>query len=219
MVMDELGCARLAAMSEVTAEMIENGRSGDPNATTRRRKMNARLRHARLKLTTSSDDIVSHSPELMRLFAVSNKNAMPAMAFLAMTIGFSALMWVPVAAVLTWTGFVCIALAMLYGFSVLYLATPAAEIDVVGWRRKFVFGETVNGIAWAMMVLLLIAAMMAMVASAIPYAVAGGLLPVTIAIVYVLGPTTRLDTLTLSFLCVGALVYFCLLYTSPSPRD
>jgi len=216
-------------MSEVTAEMIENGRSGDPSLVTRRRKMNAGLRHARLKLTTSSDDVVSHSPELMRLFAVSNKNAMPAMAFLAITIGVSALMWVPIGAVLTWTAFVCIALAMLYGFSVLYLSTPPGEIDVVVWRRKFVFCEAVNGVAWAMMVLLLlksqdptartfvlvvlllIAAMMAMVASAIPYAVAGGLLPVTGAIVYVLGPTTRLDTMTLSFLCVGALFYFVVL--------
>ena len=216
-------------MSEVTAEMIENGRSGDPGATTRRRKMNARLRHARLKLTTSADDVASHSPELMRLFANSNKNAMPAMAFLAMTIGFTALMWVPVAAVLTWTAFVCMALALLYGYSVLYLGTPAIEIDIASWRRKFVVAEAVNGLAWAMMVLLLlksqdpgartfvlvvlllIAAMTAMVASAIPYAVAGGLLPVTIAIVYVLGPMTRLDTLTLSFLCVGALVYFVVL--------
>jgi two-component system, cell cycle sensor histidine kinase PleC len=61
------------------------------------------------------------------------------------------------------------------------------------------------------MVLLLVAAMMAMIASSIPYAVAGGLLPVTIAIVYVLGPTTRVDTLSLSFLCVGGLLYFVIL--------
>jgi two-component system cell cycle sensor histidine kinase PleC len=216
-------------MSEVTAEMIENGRSGDPAATTRRRKMNARMRHARLKLTTSSDDLSSHSPELMRLFANSNKNAMPAMAFLAITIGFTALMWVPPGAVMTWTAFVCMALAMLYGFSVLYLALPPIGINITHWRRKFIFAETINGLIWAMMVLLLlksqdpaartfvlvvlllIAAMTAMVASAIPYAVAGGLLPVTVAIVYVLGPTTRLDTLTLSLLCVGALCYFVVL--------
>ncbi len=207
--------------------MIENGRSGDPGATTRRRRMNANMRHARLKLTT--DDLANHSPQLMRLFANSNKNAMPAMAFLAMTIGATALMWVSPAAVLTWTAFICVSLAMLYGFSVIYLALPAGEVNTTSWRRKFVFAESVNGLAWAMMVLLLlkshdptartfvlvvlllIASMTAMVASAIPYAVAGGLLPVTIAIVYVLGPTARLDTLTLSFLCVGALCYFVVL--------
>ncbi len=50
-----------------------------------------------------------------------------------------------------------------------------------------------------------------MVASSIPFAVAGGLVPVTVAIVYALGPTTRLDSLALSFLCVGALIYFVIL--------
>jgi two-component system, cell cycle sensor histidine kinase PleC len=61
------------------------------------------------------------------------------------------------------------------------------------------------------MVLLLVAAMTAMIASSIPFAVGGGLLPVTLAILAVLGPSTRLDTLTLGFLCVGGLVYFVIL--------
>jgi len=62
-----------------------------------------------------------------------------------------------------------------------------------------------------LVVLLLVAAMTAMIASSIPYAVAGGLAPVTIAIIYALGPTTRLDNLALCLLCVGALIYFVVL--------
>src|SRR5476649_3025984 len=53
--------------------------------------------------------------------------------------------------------------------------------------------------------------MTAMVASSIPYAVAGALAPVAIAIVFALGPTTRLDGLVLSVLCLSALIYFVLL--------
>jgi two-component system cell cycle sensor histidine kinase PleC len=97
------------------------------------------------------------------------------------------------------------------------------------WRLKFIFAEALYGIAWALIVvlllqshdpnartfvlvvLLLVAAMTAMIASSIPYAVAGGLAPVTIAIIYALGPTTRLDNLALCLLCLGARIYFVVL--------
>jgi two-component system cell cycle sensor histidine kinase PleC len=215
-------------MSEVTAEMIENGRARDPASAIRRRRMTAKMRQAREKLTTANDRS-PYAPDLLRLFAQSHKSATPVMCLLVLAIGVSALMWVPTSLVLGWAALVCMAMALLYGFSVAFLDLNPEEANVGAWRLKFILAESFNGLAWALIVilllqaqdpsartfvlivLLLVAAMTAMVASSIPFAVAGGLVPVTIAIVYALGPTTRLDSLALCFLCVGALVYFVIL--------
>ena len=215
-------------MSEVTAEMIENGRARDPASAIRRRKMTVKMRAAREKLTTASDRAVVYAPDLLRLFAQSNKSATPFMCLLVLAIAVTALLWVPAPMVLGWASLTSMALALLYGFSVVFLDLNQ-EANVASWRLKFVLAETLNGVAWAtivtlllqshdpdartfvLIVLLLVAAMTAMVASSIPFAVAGGLTPVTIAIVYALSPTTHLDSLALCFLCVGALIYFVVL--------
>jgi two-component system cell cycle sensor histidine kinase PleC len=218
-------------MSEVTAEMIENGRARDPVSATRRRKVTLEMRDARERLTTSprSGGANLFAADLMRLFAQSHRSAMPVMCLLVISIGVSALMWVPPVMVMSWTAIVCMALALVYGFSVAFLDRHPDEADLSSWRRRFILAEALNGVAWALIVilllqaqdpnarsfvlvvLLLVAAMTAIVASAIPFAVAGGLVPVTIAIVYALGPTTGLDSLALCFLCVGAMIYFVIL--------
>ena len=215
-------------MSEVTAEMIEKGRARDPVSASSRRKMTLKMRQAREKLTNASNGVGDNpfAADLMRLFAQSHRSAMPVMCLLVFSIGVSALMWVPPVMVMSWTAIVCISLALVYGCSVAFLDKHPDETDLASWRRRMVLAESVNGVAWALIVilllqaqdpnarsfvlvvLLLVAAMTAMVASAIPYAVAGGLVPVTIAIVYALGPATGLDSLALCFLCVGAMIYF-----------
>jgi len=216
-------------MSEVTVAMIENGRAGDPAATMRRRKMNIHVRQAREKLTNGSGEFGAFAPELIRMFAQSHKSATPAMCILVFVIGVTALTWMPLFAVTLWASITCIAMALLYGFSVSFLDTPEREIDIPSWQRKFVLADSLHGVAWAtivllllsapdpsartfvLVVLLLVAAMTAMISSTIPFAVAGGLLPVTVAIIDVLAPSTRIDTVMLCFLCVGALFYFVVL--------
>jgi two-component system cell cycle sensor histidine kinase PleC len=216
-------------MSEVTAEMIENGRARDPVSASRRRKMTVKMRQARERLTTSSDRGSAYAPDLLRLFAQSHRSAMPVMCLLVLAIGASALMWVPTTMVLAWATLVSMAMALLYGFSIALLDQRPEEVNVPAWRLRFVLAESFSGIAWALIVilllqahdpnartfvlvvLLLVAAMTAMIASSIPFAVAGGLVPVTFAIFYALGPTTRLDSIALCFLCVGALIYFVIL--------
>ncbi len=214
-------------MSEVTAEMIENGRALDPASATRRRKMTTKIREAREKLTTASER--AYAPDLLRMFAQSHKSATPFLCLMVMAIGLTALVWVAAPLVLVWTSLASMAMALLYGFAVAFLGSRPRDASAGIWRLKFIFAETLYGIAWALIVvlllrshdpnartfvlvvLLLVAAMTAMIASSIPYAVAGGLAPVTIAIIYALGPTTRLDNLALCLLCVGALIYFVVL--------
>ena len=217
-------------MSEVTAEMIENGRTRDSASAMRRRKMMLKMRQARERLTTTANDRASpYAPDLLRLFAQGHRSAAPVMCLLVIAIGASAFMWVPLNMVMGWAALVCSAMALSYGFSVSFLDSNVDEAAAASWRLKFVLAESLNGMAWALIVilllqapdpsartfvlvvLLLVAAMTAMIASSIPFAVAGGLVPVTIAIVYALGPTTRLDSLALCFLCVGAIAYFVIL--------
>jgi two-component system, cell cycle sensor histidine kinase PleC len=216
-------------MSEVTAEMIENGRARDPVSASRRRKMTVKMRQARERLTTANERTTAYAPDLLRLFAQSHRSAMPVMCLLVLAIGVSAVMWVPMTMVLGWATVVSMSMALLYGFSIALLDQRPEEVNVPAWRLKFVLAESFSGIAWALIVilllqahdpnartfvlvvLLLVAAMTAMVASSIPFAVAGGLVPVTFAIFYALGPTTRIDSIALCFLCVGALIYFVIL--------
>ena len=118
-------------MSEVTAEMIENGRARDPVSATRRRKVTLEMRDARERLTTSprSGGANLFAADLMRLFAQSHRSAMPVMCLLVISIGVSALMWVPPVMVMSWTAIVCMALALVYGFSVAFLDRHPDEAD------------------------------------------------------------------------------------------
>src|SRR5579872_1814031 len=216
-------------MSDVAVERVRSRASGDAAIAARRRKMTVKMRHARERLTTSRLDPGTYAPELIRMFAHSHKSATPALCILIFAVGATVTLWVPFQMSLVWTSLALMATAVLYGFSVVFLEQPRDDTELGQWRRKFIMAESLNGLAWALiivlllqshdpsartyvlMVLLLVAAMTAMLASSIPFAVGGGLLPVTLAILFVLGPSTRLDTLTLGFLCVGGLLYFVIL--------
>ena len=216
-------------MVEVAAEKNDRGRASDPVAAARRRAMTLKLRQARQTLTTNSIDFAGQYASLARLFANSVASAAPVMALVALAVGAIACTWVPPTKVVTWGVLLVASLAVRYGLAVAYLDLPEPEKLSPSWRRKFIAAETFAGAAWALLVvlllqssdpnartfvlvvLLLVAGMTAMVASAIPFAVAGGLLPMAIAIVYVLGPTTRGQALLMSALCVGILVYFVVL--------
>jgi two-component system cell cycle sensor histidine kinase PleC len=191
--------------------------------------MTLKLRQARQALTTNSIDFAGQYGSLARLFANSATNATPAITLVALAVGAIACTWVPAPKVMTWGVLLAVSLAVRYGLAVAFLDLPEQEKTSPSWRRKFIAAETFAGAAWALLVvlllqstdpnartfvlvvLLLVAGMTAMVASAIPFAVAGGLLPMAIAIVYVLGPATREQALLMSTLCVGILVYFVIL--------
>ena len=216
-------------MVEVAAEKNDKGRASDPAAAARRRTMTIKLRHARQTLTTSSVDFAGQYGSLARLFANSIAGATPAMALVAIAVGAIACYFVPTPKVIAWGVLIVASLAVRYGLAVAFLDLPELEHASGPWRRKFIAAETFAGASWALLVvlllqaadpnartfvlvvLLLIAGMTAMVASAIPFAVAGGLLPMAIAVVYVLGPATREQALMMSALCVGILVYFVIL--------
>jgi two-component system cell cycle sensor histidine kinase PleC len=216
-------------MVVVAAERNDKARAGDPAAAARRRTMTLKLRQARQALTTDSIDFTSQFSSLARLFANSITGATPVIALVASAVGAIACAWVPLAKVTIWGALLAASLAVRYGLAIAFLDAGEAERATASWRRKFIAAETFAGATWALLVvlllqvpdanartfvlvvLLLVAGMTAMVASAIPFAVAGGLAPMAVGIVYVLGPATREQALMMSALCVGVLVYFVIL--------
>src|SRR5271154_3528070 len=99
-------------MSEITAEMIENGR-GDAQAAARRRRLTQELRNARHALTNDPDREAAQMIGLLRLFAQTSRDAPPAMGLVALTVGVAAPLWVPTETVVYWTSGVCVSLAIL----------------------------------------------------------------------------------------------------------
>jgi two-component system cell cycle sensor histidine kinase PleC len=216
-------------MGEVTAEMIERGRKGDPAEAGRRRKMSLKLKHARHALTTNPGDENGPYDSMVRLFAQSAKSATPAVVALTIAIGAAAGFWAPLQQAVTWSAIALAAIAARFGLASLFLAARDPEKAARRWRYFFVFGEAVFGATWAMIVsimlsspnpdavnftlivVMLVAGMIAMVGSAIPAAVGAGLAPIMMAIVAHLGASTTQQTVIFGLLCSGVLGYFVVL--------
>ncbi len=214
-------------MIEVTAEMIERGRGVDPRIVADRRRIALQIREAREKLTSASSGHRAYDLELLRLYAVRRKAALPGLIVLGAALAFAATRWVPIPMLLCWLCFNIVCLLTSFGAADRFLAKSTNDINVKHWERLFVLAETVQGVIWALIValswhspdphavtliliaLLLIAAMNTTATSSIPAAVYGGLTPMALAIIVVLRPASLAgETWLLALLAVSALVYF-----------
>jgi two-component system cell cycle sensor histidine kinase PleC len=213
-------------MSEVTAEMIEQGRNGDPAATTRRRKMNIKLRQARENLTSTPDAISRHAIAMVRLFAQSIRSATPMLGAIAVAIGATTLLWIDPGVLAKWLVFQAGALAIVYGLAIAFLDKPDEEKSAAAWRRKFILAMAVSGCAWtylivhlllsanpdarsfAVLVVLLIAAIMSLLASPIPVAFGAAVLPIVGGMFYAFEPRLQGTLMPSLALCVGVIGYF-----------
>jgi two-component system cell cycle sensor histidine kinase PleC len=218
-----------AAMSEVTAEMIERGRRGDPEEASRRRKMNMKIKHVRHALTSSRGDDAGPFDSMVRLFAESARSAAPAIALLTLAVGAAAHQWAPLNLTLAWMAASLTMLAARYLVGAKYLSLPNPEAEARIYRRVFVAMQLFDGAAWASGVLLLIispdpsahgfmlvllaliAGVIAMTASAIPAAVGAGLAPIVLAALWGLGAKSTIEFALQATFCVGVLLYFIVL--------
>ena len=139
-------------MTDVTAEMIARGRAGEPAAAMRRGRLAAEVREAREKLTSSPACQCGFDVELLRLFAKGYRSSGAAMALLRAVSAAAAATWVATNAVLIWLALDFAALGMAYQLAGKFLDAEVTMLDASRWRRKFVFAETLQGIAWAAIV-------------------------------------------------------------------
>src|SRR5271168_3549520 len=211
-------------MSEVTAQMIEQGRGGDPGAASRRRKMNMKLRHARQTLTSTEGDHSGPYDSLVRLFAKSAKLATPAFAVLALAGAFAAHYWFAVDQALPWDALAATAVAMRFSLGWAYLRRSDAEKVAGRWRFYFAAAEAFSGVVWAALffpllqsrdpgargfafvAIMLVACIAAMADSAIPAAVGAALLPMMVAVIFAFGPASPQLAAALSLLCAAVLL-------------
>ena len=217
-------------MSEVTAEMIERGRGGDPKLAAERRRIALKVREAREKLTSSGSGHRSFDLELLTLFAKGRRASLPAMIGLALILGAAACRWTNPTHAVAWFTLDLLALAIAFAVSARFLARPASSIIVRHWRRTFVLSEAIQGLVWSLMMalmmdappaaaqtfalvaLILTAAMNATVTSLVPATIYAASLPPALAVLALLRPTSVLDNAAvLATLACGTLIYFLVL--------
>ncbi len=216
-------------MNDVTAQMIERGRGGDPQASARRRKMNIKLRHARQALTSTSGDAVGPFDSMVRLFARSARSAAPAAALLTLGVGVAAQVWLHLAPALVWVAASLAGVAARWSLGGRYLRLANPEAQAPRYRALFVATQFLDGIAWgggallllsaadknahgfALVLLILVCGMIATTASAIPAAVGAGLAPIVAAAIWAVGARNPVQFGLLFALCGGMLLYFVIL--------
>jgi two-component system cell cycle sensor histidine kinase PleC len=217
-------------MSEVTAEMIERGRGTDPKVATERRRLAAKVREVREKLTSAGSGHRSFDVELLQLYATARQGSSLAFALFAVVATLVGLSWAPPGRLFVWLVIELIVIVALYRLARKFLRRDQARINVSNWRGNFIIAEVIQGIVWAQMVgfvgnttdpnartfvlvmLLLVAAMNATITASIPVAVYAGLAPMTAATVAFLWPTSLADqTIPLAVLACCTLLYSAVL--------
>ncbi|MGO9685525.1 MAG: histidine kinase dimerization/phospho-acceptor domain-containing protein, partial [Beijerinckiaceae bacterium] len=217
-------------MTEVTAEMIERGRGADPKILAERRRLTARVREAREKLTSAGSGHRAFDVELLQLFAKGRRASILALAGCSIAAAAVASAWAPLEFLLIWLAIHFASLLLSHSLAVRFASLEQASVNVSRWRRIFVSAEVVQGIAWALFIVLLtttddpaartfvlvmlflIAAINATITASIPVAVYAGLAPITVAIVGFLWPKSLTDPLTsLATLACATLLYFAVL--------
>lgn len=136
-------------MSEVTAEMIERGRGLDPQTATQKRRLGARVRQARERLTTSDTGHRGADLELLRAYAETRLGSILAALALILTMTFLAFYWVPAERILAWSALACASLLLCYAMARWLDRLDESRVTVKAWRTKFVATEFVHGLVWA----------------------------------------------------------------------
>ena len=137
-------------MSEVTAEMIARGRYADGRSPERRRVAN-RVREARERLTSSGAGNVVFDMELLRLYSRGRKEAILPQVLLSVAVAAMTTLWMPLTLVGVWLGGVLSALAFNWSLANRYLHQDQAAQKARNWQARFLFAETANGLAWAVL--------------------------------------------------------------------
>ena len=216
-------------MNEVTAEMIERHRDGDPAAAAQRRRAASRMRQAREKLTSSGSGQRTFDVELLRIFAERHRSGGLVTGLAALACCAVSLLWVPPIALMVWMTLLCGAIVLLTRWTGAFLADPDASARLVVWQRRFVIGESIRGCAWASIVallvqlhqpaaqtfalfaLLLAAAISTLMSACVPAAVYASLAPIAVAILILANPLSGAPAVPMLIIACGAQIFFLVL--------
>src|SRR5580693_7104298 len=117
-------------MTEVTAEMIVRGRGADPKAVAQRRRLAARVREAREKLTSAGSGHRSFDVELLQLFAKGRRRSSPSLFACGLAAVAVATAWAPLPALLAWLVLHGATLLLCYWLAARFSRLEAASVNV-----------------------------------------------------------------------------------------
>ncbi len=194
----------------------------------RRRAAAQRVRDARDRLTSTTGTRPIFDYELLRLFAQNRMSASLVIPLLVATVGFLSSLWTGAATAAVWTIGVLMIHFVIIAKCRQFLATPQSEIDIKGWRLRFIMLDLFFGLAWMfnliqpvgvaegtgtfmLFVMLLVVAVASMLAWSLPIAVFASTVPVTAAVAINFAIKGDLHNYILAVMAVTAQGYFLLL--------
>jgi two-component system cell cycle sensor histidine kinase PleC len=136
--------------------MIERGRGLDPQTATQKRRLGARVRAARERLTTSDTGHRGTDLELLRAYAEARVGSSAMAVALILLTSLLSLYWAPSENVLIWSVLAFSSFILCYGKAKQLESLDDARVNVQRWRTKFTIAEFAHGLAWAGMAALLI---------------------------------------------------------------
>ncbi|MBN9063270.1 MAG: HAMP domain-containing histidine kinase [Rhizobiales bacterium] len=216
-------------MVELTAEMIQRGPGVDPELARRKRANVQQLRSLRERLTSSSGLRRAFDHELLRMFARQRSSAALTMVLLAAVLAVLAGNWIAPGPAFIWLAVMCATMTVSLMLGRRFLETPDQNVDIRLWRRRFILGELLQGLAWAGFVgllfsapepnvrlflfftLLVVSAATAMVSTTIANAIFAGIGPMAVAFVAKCYPFQDINSVGLAASAIASQGYFVLL--------
>ncbi|WP_319771895.1 HAMP domain-containing sensor histidine kinase [Breoghania sp.] len=195
----------------------------------RRRAVSRTVKSAREQLGNSSGMRADFDYELALIFAktrISATFAVPAFALIITTICH---FWLGGFMIIGWFGAVMLAHMLQLSMARRFEKAPIAGIDLKRWRRHFIMGDFLQGLAWASLMMLqiggvpehfevfqfatvlVIVAMMTMLSSNIPGALYAATVPVTAAMTFVFLQPSAPIFFAMGGMGIGAQIFFAIL--------
>jgi two-component system cell cycle sensor histidine kinase PleC len=215
-------------MGELTAQIVQQGRSPVLQGGLHRRKLSKEMRSAREKLTSSVGLERSYEYELVRLFAQYHSGSSILLLALAAVIAAVSMLWVPVWMGTGWLLIAALVIGTMLLLSQRFLATPPEEVRLSEWRRRFILLELITGLTWglavqslalieggtngfALFIVLIVTAGTASLSATIPPAVYFGLAPLGVIALSIAATQRDLNALMLLVMASSAILFFVIL--------
>ncbi|HKH33977.1 MAG TPA: HAMP domain-containing sensor histidine kinase [Beijerinckiaceae bacterium] len=215
-------------MSRSTPQMMERSPPASHDGS-RRRRVAKDVRDVRERLTSSIGLERAFDYELVRLFAQYRTSASGPLLGLAVAIAAVAAIWIPVQSTGLWFVLVVTGMALMLALSQRFLREDPESAALEVWRRRFILGELLQGVSWALIiqvliatqapgarsfllfVMVMLAALTAMLSATIPVAVYAGLVPLTLAMLSLAISSPGMDMIMLVAMAASAQFFFLFL--------
>jgi two-component system, cell cycle sensor histidine kinase PleC len=205
----------------------QSSASARPTARPRRQAAQ-HVRELRDRLASSTGIRPAFDYELLRLFAQNRLSASLVVLLLVGTVGFLSSVWTGALKAGTWTSAVLMIHAIIVNKCRQFLAEPQGQINISGWRLRFILLDLFFGLSWMfilirpvgveeasgtfmLFVMLLVVAMSSMLASSVPVAVFASTTPVAAAVALDFAIRGTLRDYILAVMAITTQGYFSLL--------